>query len=69
MVNKEIRFNAPVTEFKEALPLGNGTIGGMVSGGAIKGHDVDIFLPSLFDTNRFGRNTGCTVYVIREGKG
>ena len=41
----------------------------MDTGGAIKGHDVDIFLPSLFDTNRFGRNKGCTVYVIREGKG
>ncbi len=41
----------------------------MDTGGAIKNHDVDIFLPSLFDTNRFGRNKNCIVYVIREGKG
>ncbi len=34
MVNKELKFNSPVTEFKEALPLGNGTVGAMVFGGA-----------------------------------
>lgn len=38
-------------------------------GGAIKGHDVDVFLPSMEDMYWFGRNYNCTVYVIREGKG
>lgn len=39
----------------------------MDTGGAIKGNAVDIFLPSAYDCNRFGRKTG-TVYVVRSGK-
>ena len=39
----------------------------MDTGGAIKGNIVDIFLPSTYDCNRFGRKTG-TVYVVRSGK-
>lgn len=39
----------------------------MDTGGSIKGNVVDIFLPSTYDCNRFGRRTG-TVYVVRSGK-
>lgn len=39
----------------------------MDTGGAVKGNIVDIFLPSTYDCNRFGRRTG-TVYVVSSGR-
>lgn len=39
----------------------------MDTGGAVKGNIVDIYLPSSYDCNRFGRRTG-TVYVVSSGK-
>ena len=35
-------------------------------GGAIKGNKIDLFLPSLKDTNMFGRQKG-KVYIITYG--